>query len=62
MTKLITTILPLLYCLTSLSQTKNFIDKAYLETSAKVDTLVKPDIIYLDIIISEKDSKNKVPI
>ena len=41
------------------SQTKNFIDQPYLETSAKVDTLVTPDRIYLDILISEKDTKDK---
>lgn len=41
------------------SQTKNFIDQPYLETSAKVDTLVTPNRIYLNIIISEKDTKDK---
>lgn len=41
------------------SQTKNFIDQPYLETSAKADTLVTPDRIYLDILISEKDTKDK---
>ena len=41
------------------SQTKNFIDQPYLETSAKADTLVIPDRIYLDILISEKDTKDK---
>lgn len=62
MTKLIVIIFSILFGLTSLAQTKNFIDKPYLETIAKVDTLVKPDIIYLDIIISEKDNKNKIAI
>ncbi len=41
------------------SQEKNFIDQPYLETSAKVDTLVQPDLIYIDILITEKDSKNR---
>jgi uncharacterized protein YggE len=41
------------------SQTKNFIDQPYLETSAKADTLVIPDRIYLKITISENDTKNK---
>jgi len=41
------------------SQTKNFIDLSYIETSAKVDTLVIPDRIYLTILITEKDSKGK---
>lgn len=41
------------------SQTKNFIDQPYLETSAESDTLVIPDRIYLKITISENDTKNK---
>ena len=43
-------------------QTKNFIDQPYLETTAKVDTLVKPDIIYLDILLKEKDNRNKISV
>jgi len=43
----------------SISQTKNFIDLPYIETSARADTLVIPDRIYLKIIISEKDTKNE---
>lgn len=38
---------------------KNFLDQAYLEIQAKVDTLVTPDRIYLSINIDEADSKNK---
>ena len=34
------------------SQSKNFIDQPYLETTAKVDSLVQPDRIYLSILIS----------
>ena len=41
------------------AQTKNFLDVPYLETSARVDTLVTPDKIYLSITIQEKDSKGK---
>ena len=44
---------------TLLGQTKNFIDQPFLETSATVDTLVTPDEIYLNILISEKDTKGK---
>lgn len=36
-------------CQISNGQTKNFIDQPYVETTAKVDTLIKPDVIYLDI-------------
>ncbi|MEX0316091.1 MAG: SIMPL domain-containing protein [Allomuricauda sp.] len=41
------------------AQTKNFLDVPYLETSARVDTLVVPDKIYLNITIQEEDSKGK---
>lgn len=46
----------------SFSQTKNFLDKPYLETIAKVDSLVKPDRIYLSIFISEKEDRNKTSV
>ena len=42
-----------------LSAQKNYLDVPFLETSAKVDTLVMPDKIYISIKISEADSKNK---
>ena len=44
------------------SQTKNFIDQAYLETTAKADSLVIPDRIYLDITLNESDSKNRISV
>jgi uncharacterized protein YggE len=44
------------------SQTKNFIDKPYLETWATVDTLVVPDRIYLSILITEKDTKGRISV
>lgn len=43
-------------------QTKNYIDQPFLETTAKVDTLIKPDIIYLNILIREKDERNKISV
>ena len=46
--------------LTSYSQSKNFLDVPYLETSARVDTLVTPDKIYLSITIQEKDSRGSI--
>jgi len=49
-------------CQISNGQTKNFIDQPYLETTAKVDTLIKPDIIYLGILIREKDERNKISV
>jgi hypothetical protein len=44
------------------SQTKNFIDQPYLETTAKVDSLVQPDRIYLSILIQEKEDRNKTSV
>jgi len=44
------------------SQTKNFIDKPYIETGAKVDTLVVPDRIFISILISEKDTKGRTSV
>ncbi len=43
----------------ALGQTKTYLDVPYLETSAKVDTLVTPDKIYLSITIREKDSRGR---
>lgn len=43
----------------SFSQSKNFIDQAYLETEVEVDTLIIPDRIYLTISLNESDNKNK---
>jgi len=52
-------ILLFIISLLSYGQTKNFLDVPYLETSARVDTLVTPDKIYLNITITEKDSKGR---
>ena len=58
----ITTLILLIIATKSISQTKTFIDLPYIETSAKVDTLVIPDRIYLNISITEKDTKGKVSV
>lgn len=50
---------PLLY---SQGGEKNFIDQNYIELTGKAEMEVIPDLIYLNIIISEKDTKNKVPV
>ena len=47
---------------TGFSQVKNFIDQPYIETRAKVDTLVSPGRIYLQILITEKDTKGKISV
>ena len=41
---------------------KNFIDQNYVEVTGKAEMQVVPDLIYLKIKISEKDSKNKVSV
>lgn len=52
----------LITSLTSYGQSKNFIDQPYLETTARVDTLVIPDRIYLSILITEGDTKGKTSV
>lgn len=44
------------------SQQKNFIDQAYIEVKGSADTLITPDRIYLDILISEEDTKGKTSV
>lgn len=44
------------------SQTKNFIHQPYIETTASVDSMVVPDRIYMDIVITEKDTKGKISV
>lgn len=62
MKRLVLGIVILVIAQAGFSQVKNFIDQPYLETSAKVDTMVTPDKIYLSIDINEGDSKNKVSV
>ncbi|HEU4576082.1 MAG TPA: SIMPL domain-containing protein [Chitinophagaceae bacterium] len=40
--------------------TKNFIDQPYIEVNGYADTAITPDEIYIKIIISEKDTKDKI--
>ncbi len=44
------------------SQTKNYLDKPYYKTLASADTLVTPDKIFVNINISESDTKGKISI
>lgn len=63
MKKRIITVLTILFISNiGFSQTKNFIDQPFIETSAKVDTLVTPDRIFLTILITEKDTKGKISV
>lgn len=52
----------LITSLTGYAQSKNFIDQPYIETTARVDTLVIPDRIYLSILITEADTKGKTSV
>ena len=49
-------------CFFGYAQSKNFIDRPYLETNAKVDSIVKPDRIYLSILIQEKEDRDKTSV
>ena len=40
--------------------TKNFIDQAYIEVNGSADTAITPNEIYIKIIISERDTRDKV--
>lgn len=44
------------------SQAKTFIDQPYIEVGGTADTLVTPDEIYIRILLSEKDSRDRVGI
>lgn len=39
---------------------KNFIDQNYIEVTGKAEMEIVPDMIYLKIILSDKDNKNKL--
>lgn len=45
-----------------ISQTKTFIDQPYVEVNGSADTLVTPDEIFIKIVISEKDTKDKISV
>jgi len=58
--KKIVLLLTFTFCGINFAQTKNFIDQPYLETTAKVDSLVTPDRIFLSIYIHEGEDRNKI--
>lgn len=41
---------------------KNFIDQNYIEVIGKSEMEITPDLIYLKVILNEKDTKNKISI
>jgi len=52
--------LPLCISFILTAQTKNFIDQPYIEVIGSEDTLVIPNEIYIKIVISEKDTRDKI--
>jgi len=41
---------------------KNFIDQNYIEVTGKAEMAITPNQIYIKVLISEKDSKNKISV
>ena len=62
MKNLIVTTLIIFTFITATSQTKNFIDQPYIEVNGNADTLIVPDEIYVRIVISENDTKNRISV
>jgi uncharacterized protein len=48
--------------ISTFSQTaeKNFIDQNYIEVTGVAEMEITPDLIYVDIVLSENDNKNKI--
>jgi uncharacterized protein len=59
---LLSTGLFLTFISTAFSQTKTFIDQPYVEVSGNADTLIIPNQIFIRIIISEKDTRDKISV
>jgi hypothetical protein len=62
MKKQVFTIVSALLFFTVQAQTKNFIDQPYIEVNGNVDTLITPNEIFIKIIISEKDTRDKTSV
>ena len=41
---------------------KNFIDQNYIEVTGSSEMEISPDLIYIKVLINEKDNKNKTPL
>ena len=41
---------------------KNFIDQNYIEVTGKAELEISPDMIYLKIVLSDKNNKDKLPL
>src|SRR5688572_6769698 len=62
MIKLCLTILCTLTILITQAQTKTFLDQPYLEVTGSADSLVTPNEIYIKILLTEKDTKDKTSV
>lgn len=62
MKKALTVLGCLLIVAGSFAQEKNFIDCPYVEANGEADSLVTPNEIFIRIVISEKDTRDKVPL
>ncbi len=62
MKTLINVLVILFFPINIYAQTNQDKNLAYLNTAATVDTLVTPDRIYLSILLTEKDTKNKISV
>ncbi len=56
-------VLPALLCVSmaafSQNGENNFIDQNYIEVTGRAEMEIVPDLIYLNIVLSDKDNKNK---
>lgn len=62
MLKRLSFIIATMVTFTSYSQTKNFLDQPYIEVAGTADTLVTPNKISIRIVLSEKDTRDRVSI
>lgn len=62
MGRLILAVLLIFLSFVTSAQTKNFIDQPYIEVNGMADTLIIPNEIYVSIVLSEKDSRDRLSI
>jgi uncharacterized protein len=58
--KVLTCFLLLMVSGKSFCQTKNFIDQPYIEVTGNADTLIVPNEIFVKIIVTEKDGRDRI--
>lgn len=60
MYKILCAFLTLLITVSASAQSKNYIDQPFIEVNGKADTLVTPNEIFIRILLSEKDVKDRI--